>query len=63
MTDSVKKTGEAMFEDSLDEFSNRIGIIISLQQGNKMTVEEAFAEVKSLYKRLKKNRRNLLDQS
>lgn len=41
-------------ERALLHFGNRIDIIVGLQQGNKITEEEAYKEIKDLYKGLKK---------
>ena len=50
---------EMMFEDSLDLFARKIGIIVALEAGGKKTIKEAFAEIKALYKNLKKTRKAL----
>lgn len=42
------------FEKAMALFANRVGIIVSLEIGDKMTPEEAYKNIKQEYKQLKK---------
>lgn len=45
------------FEKDLAAFADRIGIIVGLEIGNKMTEDEAYKEIKLLVKDLKNSRK------
>lgn len=51
------------FNANLQEFANRIGIICNLETGGKITPEEAYAQVRQLWKALKESKKALLNQS
>ena len=42
------------FEKAMTLFANRVGIIVSLEVGDKMTPDEAYKKIKHEYKQLKK---------
>ena len=42
------------FEKAMALFANRVGIIVNLEVGDKMTPEEAYKQIKQEYKQLKK---------
>jgi hypothetical protein len=44
-------------ERALLHFGNRIDVIVALQQGDKLSEEDAYHEIKSLYKHLKEVRK------
>lgn len=46
-------------EESLHEFKQHVGIIISLEEGGKYSPEEAYKKLKKLWKTLKKSKKNL----
>ncbi|MCS7292168.1 MAG: hypothetical protein RMI89_04240 [Gloeomargarita sp. SKYBB_i_bin120] len=48
-----------LFNANLQEFAHRVGIICSLETGGKITTEEAYREIKKLWKRLKESWKNL----
>jgi hypothetical protein len=48
------------FNANLQEFATRVGYISGLQTGGKLSSDEAFEEIKSLYKQLKRSRKTLL---
>lgn len=50
------------FNANLQEFANRIGIICNLETGGKLSPEEAYAQVRQLWKMLKESKKALLDQ-
>lgn len=55
-------TPEALaFNANLQEFTNRISIICSLETGGKITPEDAYRQIKQLWKQLKDSKKELLD--
>ena len=42
------------FEQAMALFANRVGIIVNLEVGDKMSAEEAYKKIKEEYKQLKK---------
>jgi hypothetical protein len=48
-----------LFNSNLQEFAQRVGIICSLETGGKITTEEAYREIKKLWKELKASWQNL----
>jgi hypothetical protein len=42
------------FEKGLSNFANRIGVIVNLEIGDKISSEEAYSRIKEEYKKLKK---------
>ena len=42
------------FEKAMSLFANRVGIIVNLEVGDKMSPEQAYKEIKEEYKQLKK---------
>jgi hypothetical protein len=50
------------FNANLQEFANRIGIICNLETGGKVTPEEAYAQVRHLWRALKESKKALLNQ-
>jgi len=42
------------FEKAMTLFSNRVGIIVNLEVGDKISPEQAYKEIKHEYKQLKK---------
>ena len=49
------------FHQNLEEFADRVGLLVGLQSNGKVTQEEAFEQIKSLWKTLKSSRNDLLD--
>jgi hypothetical protein len=45
------------FERALARFGDKVGLIAGLEVGGKMTPEEAYKEIKTLYKELKSLRK------
>ena len=52
-----------VFNANLQEFANRISLICNLETGGKITSEEAYGEIKKLWKELKASKKMLLDES
>jgi len=50
-----------MFDANLQEFAQRIGIICALENGGKISPQEAYTQIKIIWKELKASKRNLLD--
>ncbi len=53
------KPENLMFNANLQEFSQRIGFISSLETNGKMTPEAAYREIKQLWKQLKSSKKAL----
>ncbi len=47
------------FNANLQEFAHRIGYISGLQTGGKLSPDEAYSQIKSLYKQLKQSKEGL----
>ena len=50
----------AAFHQNLEQFADRIGLIVGLQANGKIGQEEAFEQIKNLWKTLKISRKDLL---
>jgi len=50
-----------MFDANLQEFAQRIGIICALENGGKISPQEAYTQIKIIWKELKASKHNLLD--
>jgi hypothetical protein len=53
------KPENLVFNANLQEFSQRINYICCLETGGKLTPEESYREIRSLWKQLKKSRKQL----
>lgn len=53
------KPENLVFNANLQEFSQRISYICCLETGGKLTPEESYREIRSLWKQLKKSRKQL----
>lgn len=49
------------FNANLQEFTNRISYICNLETGGKISGEEAYRQIKALWKQLKASKKNILD--
>jgi hypothetical protein len=49
------------FNANLQEFAQRIGIICSLETGGKLSADEAYEQIKALWKKLKISKLALID--
>jgi hypothetical protein len=54
---------DIIFDANLQEFSDRVAIICALENGGKISPEEAYKQIKELWKEMKASKKNLLDQS
>jgi len=50
------------FNANLQEFANRVSLICGLETGGKISSEEAYDNIKQLWKQLKASKRALLDR-
>ena len=50
----------AVFHQNLEQFADRIGLIVGLQANGKVSQEEAYEQIKELWKTLKISRNDLL---
>ncbi|MEL6440109.1 MAG: hypothetical protein AAFQ80_12740 [Cyanobacteria bacterium J06621_8] len=48
-----------VFNSNLQEFSQRVSYICNLETGGKLSPEEAYRQIKSLWKDLKKSKKEL----
>ena len=51
----------AAFHQNLEQFADRIGLIVGLQGNGKVSQEEAYEQIKELWSQLKGSRKDLLD--
>jgi len=49
------------FNANLQEFAQRVSYICNLETGGKISSDEAYAQIRSLWKQLKRSKKNLLD--
>ena len=49
-----------MFHHNLESFAERVGLLVGLQSNGKVSQEQAFAEIRDLWKNLKESRSSLL---
>jgi len=49
------------FNANLQEFAQRVAVICNLETGGKLTSDQAYDEIKHLWKTLKASKKNLLD--
>jgi hypothetical protein len=51
------------FNANLQEFASRVSLLCGLETGGKIPPEEAYGQIKDLWKNLKQSKQNLLDQA
>jgi hypothetical protein len=52
-----------LFHQNLETFAERVGLIVGLQGNGKITQEEAYAQIKQIWKSLKQSKDLLIDRS
>ncbi|MEM7065431.1 MAG: hypothetical protein AAF572_19985 [Cyanobacteria bacterium P01_B01_bin.77] len=52
-----------VFNANLQEFANRVSLICNLETGGKIASEDAYRQIKQLWKALKSSKKSLLDES
>ena len=55
--------GKIVFNANLQEFSNKVSILCALETGGKITPEQAYKEIKALWKTLKLTKKELLENT
>jgi hypothetical protein len=50
-----------MFHQNLESFADRVGLIVGLQSNGKMSQEQAYTEIRKIWKELKMSKDVLLD--
>ncbi|MGJ3249731.1 MAG: DUF7219 family protein [Elainellaceae cyanobacterium] len=50
------------FNANLQEFANRVSLICGLETGGKIPPQDAYTEIKKLWKQLKESKSQLLDE-
>jgi len=62
MAEDLSRSAEEMiFDANLDEFATRVSYICALESNGKLAPDDAYAQIKSLWKQLKRSKQNLLD--
>ncbi|EKQ67784.1 hypothetical protein OsccyDRAFT_4074 [Leptolyngbyaceae cyanobacterium JSC-12] len=51
------------FNSNLQEFAQRVSLICGLETGGKISSEEAYEQIKQLWKDLKRSKKELLEQT
>ena len=51
---------EMLFNANLQEFATRIGAICALEAGGKISQQDAYKQIKSLFKQLRRSKKSLL---
>lgn len=51
-----------MFHQNLETFAERVGLIVGLQGNGKISQEEAYAQIKAIWKTLKQSKDMLIDR-
>ncbi|NER82226.1 MAG: hypothetical protein F6K42_22220 [Leptolyngbya sp. SIO1D8] len=49
------------FNANLQEFAQRVSLVCNLETGGKITPDDAYQEIKALWKQLKESKKNILD--
>ncbi|MEM1240201.1 MAG: hypothetical protein AAGI45_10210 [Cyanobacteria bacterium P01_H01_bin.26] len=52
-----------VFNSNLQEFANRVSLICNLETGGKISSEDAYGQIKKLWKSLKSSKKSLLDEA
>jgi transcriptional regulator with AAA-type ATPase domain len=51
-----------MFNANLQEFANKVDLLCALQTGGKISPDDAYAEIRKLWKELKHSKKNLIGE-
>lgn len=52
-----------IFHQNLETFAERVGLIVGLQGNGKISQEEAYAQIKQIWKALKQSKGHLIDKN
>ncbi|MEB3322303.1 MAG: hypothetical protein VKI81_05720 [Synechococcaceae cyanobacterium] len=50
-----------MFHQNLESFADRVGLIVGLQSNGKISQEQAYAQIKKIWKQLRRSKGALLE--
>jgi hypothetical protein len=50
-----------VFHHNLESFAEQVGLIVGLQSNGKLSQEQAYAQIRQLWKRLKQSKDTLID--
>jgi hypothetical protein len=50
-----------MFHQNLESFADRVGLIVGLQANGKLSQEQAYGEIRKMWKQLKESKDHLLE--
>jgi hypothetical protein len=50
-----------MFHQNLETFADRVGLIVALQSNGKITQEQAYTQIRKIWKRLRRSKGELID--
>lgn len=53
---------EYMFNANLQEFANKVDLLCALQTGGKISADDAYDEIRKLWKELKLSKQNLIEE-
>lgn len=51
-----------MFNANLQEFANKVDLLCALQTGGKISADDAYDEIRKLWKELKLSKQNLIEE-
>lgn len=54
--------GRLVFHQNLEQFAERVGLIVALQGNGKISQEEAFDEIRLIWRQLQNSRESLLSE-
>lgn len=54
--------GRLVFHQNLEQFAERVGLIVALQGNGKISQEEAFDEIRQIWRQLQNSRESLLSE-
>ena len=49
-----------VFHQNLESFAERVGLIVALQSNGKLSQEEAYAQIRTIWKKLGESKKDLL---
>ena len=49
-----------IFHQNLESFAERVGLIVALQSNGKLSQEQAYAQIRKIWKKLSSSKKNLL---
>jgi hypothetical protein len=50
-----------IFHQNLEAFADRVGLIVALQANGKLSQEQAYSQIKQIWKQIKRSKDTLLD--